>query len=122
MQCLSTELVKDNLKRISELIDKKSDLFEGDSMLAVARNENAEACLDQGLAHYEKGEWDKAKALFLEGLKIDPNHVDLLVHAGLVDFLHDSYPLALTYQRNSTSGPDRILTLSEMGMPYEFVL
>ena len=44
MQCLSTELVKDNLKRISELIDKKLDLFEGDSMLAVVRNEDAEAC------------------------------------------------------------------------------
>lgn len=93
----SLELVKDNLKIISKLIDKKLNLCEGDSMLAIDRNQDTEACLDQGLTHYQKGEWDKAKALFLQGLKIDPNHVDLLVHAGLIDLIHDNYSLALTY-------------------------
>ncbi|MCP4764098.1 MAG: hypothetical protein GY870_20160 [archaeon] len=94
-------LAKNNLKKLIEIIDEKAPFFEEDSMLSIAHDEDAEKCLDDGLGFYRQGEWDKAKMLFLQGLKIDPNHVDLLVHAGLIEYIHENYSPALTYFDNA---------------------
>ncbi len=56
---------------------------------------SAEQLFEQGLTHYERGEWDRAKARFVQGVKADPDHVDLHVHTGLSELLENNLDMAL---------------------------
>jgi tetratricopeptide (TPR) repeat protein len=79
-----------------ELIEKKKE----DNTMQTDMTDNrdavsAETLFEQGLAHYDRGEWDQAKKRFVQGVTVDPEHVDLLVHAGLSELLENNLDLAL---------------------------
>jgi len=70
---------KKNLLELRDIVDKKLALLEEPMNLMVRQKEtDADKCLDLGLGCYERGEWDEARQKFIQGLKTDPNHVDLL--------------------------------------------
>ena len=56
---------------------------------------SAKQLFEQGLTHYDRGNWDRAKARFVQGVKEDPEHVDLHVHAGLSELLENNLDMAL---------------------------
>jgi len=87
-----TKVVGDKLK----LLDKKEEEMISFDDHGVYQENTTEDILYEGLAHYERGEWDRAKDRFMQGLKVDPNHLDLLVHAGLSELLEENYLLALS--------------------------
>jgi tetratricopeptide (TPR) repeat protein len=93
---------ENNLIALKDILDEKLKLLEGPVKSFIRNGENeAEQYLDLGLDYYGQGEWDEAKQLFLKGLKIEPDHVDLIVHAGLIELIHQEYFLALNYFNNA---------------------
>ena len=65
------------------------------NMIQEDGNVSAELLFEKGLDHYDHGEWDQAKTRFVQGIKVDPAHVDLQVHAGLSELLEGNHDLAL---------------------------
>jgi len=88
---------KKNLEKIRDIIDSKLALLDDSVSHMFEYKKDVEDIFNRGLDCYELGKWDEAKACFLEGLKQDPDHVDLLVHAGLIELIHENYLLALNY-------------------------
>ncbi len=97
-QILTLKRSKTNLLLLKDVIGKKMLTLEA-PMESVRTDEEtgAEKCLEYGLELYRQGDWDEAKRYFLNGLKSEPKHVDLLVHAGLIDFIHQNFVSALNF-------------------------
>ena len=108
-QRLSIHTSKDDLKNLYNIIDEKLDLLK-EKELALTENTNYtkdynsewnqspdEDFFIKGLEYHDIGEWEKAKKAYEKGLEINPEHVDLLVHAGLIEFVYEHYHLALSY-------------------------
>jgi tetratricopeptide (TPR) repeat protein len=103
-QLKSLERAKDSLNLLRKIIEEKLLLVPksgGETMQSLDyvadNNQLAEEILDQGLELYWQGKWDEAKREFFRGLQVDPDHVDLLVHAGLSELIEENYHLALSY-------------------------
>ena len=93
---------REALQELSETIQDKLELLarakEAQMSIAVeTAGTVAEEIFDEGLTRYDRGEWNQAKDCFVRGLNIDPDHVDLLVHAGLSELLDNNLHLALGY-------------------------
>jgi len=89
---------KENLLQIKDIVDNKLLFLDYPMDFLEKREEtDAEKCLEQGLELYSQGAWDEARSLFLKGLEDEPDHVDLLVHAGLTEFILSNFSLALNY-------------------------
>lgn len=90
--------IKENLLKLRDSIDDKFKLMEDPmtSYMMIGETE-ADKCLEYGLDLYSEGRWDAAKSAFLKGLKAEPDHVDLNVHAGLIELIYNNYQLALNY-------------------------
>jgi len=86
-----------NLEQIRDIIDKKLILLDDLINSQFEAEPNVQKNLDRGLDQYEMGKWDEAKAYFLQGLKLDPEHVDLLVYAGIIELIYENYSLAYNY-------------------------
>ena len=88
---------KDNLEKIRDIMDSKLVMLDDSVNQMFEYNQDVEEIFHLGLGCYEVGKWDKARAYFLQGLKKDPEHVDLLVYAGLIELIHENHSLALNY-------------------------
>ena len=88
---------KKNLEKIKNIIDSKLIMLDDSVHQIFEYNKDVEEIVDRGLGCYESGKWDEAKAYFLKGLQLDPNHVELLNYAGSIELIHENYLFALNY-------------------------
>lgn len=102
-QIKSLKNAKQNLETLKSLVDlnlkrliKKEEQMQFSESISK-QNKSAEDYLEDGLDHYERGEWDQAKTIFLKGLMVESLNVDLLVHAGLSELIDNNNRLALNY-------------------------
>ncbi len=115
--CSTSETTPANLRNIENCVDELEELvIVIDLLLENIRKQNrekeemememenraegittAESFFDSGLDEYSKGNWEKARLNFQRGLESDPEHVDLLVHSGLICLIDNDLELALAY-------------------------
>jgi len=88
---------KTNLIKLKDIIDIKLSLLDDPIDIFSRYETEVDKIFGLGLDCYESGNWDEAKAHFLQGLKKDPEHVDLLVYSGCIELIHENYSLALNY-------------------------
>jgi tetratricopeptide (TPR) repeat protein len=103
-QLKSLRTAEKELKELQRSIKEKLELLktqneEKKKMETYSTREggniSTELLFEQGLAHYDRAEWDRARARFVQGIKADPKHVDLHVHAGLSELLENNLDMAL---------------------------
>lgn len=92
---------KEALLLLMDTMDEKLELIassEEDDMFDMEEFESpVEAIFERGLDCYREGMWEDAMALYQRGLAMDPAHVDLHVHAGLINLHEEHYDLALAH-------------------------
>jgi len=114
----SLKMAKINLNLLSKainenliLINKQKEEIMPLCLSQPKENQTVEKLFNDGLDYFDQGDWDSAKEVFLAGIKLDPDHIDLLVHAGLSELIDKNYPLALSYfNKASTIGQKYIDT------------
>jgi len=90
------------LKHLESLIGEKLAMLEKKAVQDMTpelnnASERIEHLYETGLELYSAGNWDEAKAVFLEGLKLDPGNIDFLYYAGSLEMIYDNHLLALSY-------------------------